>query len=62
MGQGAYIHGLYEDMACTVDKIMKNFVRDDDWLLNTVPGFRSAFYGLRYIIKTLVWLHYYLNG
>jgi hypothetical protein len=31
-------------------------------LLNDEAGSRSAFYGLRSIIETLVWLHYCIDG
>ncbi len=62
MGQGTYTRGMYEDRARTVDKIMETFVLVDDWLLKTEASSRSAFYGLRSITETLVWLHYCLDG
>jgi hypothetical protein len=34
----------------------------DDWLLKTEAGSISAFYGLRSVTETLVWLHYCLDG
>ena len=44
-----------------VDKIMEIFVWAGAKLLDDEAGSRFAFYGLRSITKTLVWLHYCLD-
>ena len=45
----------------TMDKIMKICFWTDDWLLKTEEGSRSPFYGLKFVTKSLVWLHYCLD-
>jgi hypothetical protein len=54
--------GLTVYMERGVDKIMDIFVRAGAKLLDDEAGSRSAFYGLRSITETLVWLHYCLDG
>jgi hypothetical protein len=49
-------------MERTVDKLMYICGRADEKFLNTEASSRSAFYDLRSITKTLVWLHYCLDG
>ena len=45
-----------------VDKIMEIYVWDGAKLLDDEWSSKFSFYGLRYIIETLVWLHYFLDG
>jgi hypothetical protein len=45
-----------------VDKIMEICVSNGAKLLDDEAGSRFSFYGLKSTTKTLVWLHYCLDG
>jgi hypothetical protein len=62
VSRGAYIRELNEDRARTLDEFMKTCGSADDGLLETKAGSRSAIYGLKSSIETLVWLHCCLDG
>jgi hypothetical protein len=53
---------MNEDKACIVDEVMKTCVSVYDKLLKNEAGSKSAFYGLRSAIETMVWLHCCLDG
>jgi hypothetical protein len=56
------IHRMTVYKECIVDKIMEICVLASAKILDDEAGSRSTFYGLRSITKTLVWLHYCLDG
>jgi hypothetical protein len=56
------IRGLTVYRERIVDTIMEIYVLPGAKLLDDEAGSRSAFYGLRSITETLVWLHYCLDG
>jgi hypothetical protein len=62
VSQGAHICGFNEDRAHTLDEVMKTCGSVDDGLLESKAGSRSAIYGLKSAIETLVWLHWCLDG